>query len=109
MALEFMSVDWLAVVIAAVASFAFGWVWFRPLFGKIWIKGSGMSAKEAKKMHKDGRGIKMLWYFMGVLVYVFANVIGWIGAGMSDVFMLGIWIGIGFFGVPTLLDDVLWK
>ena len=28
--------NWLAVLVAVVASFFFGWLWYGPLFGKKW-------------------------------------------------------------------------
>ena len=111
MALASVSVDWLAIVVASVASFIFGWIWYGPLFGKIWLKGSGMSGKEMKK-HKGGMGGKMIWSFVGTLVmsYVLSNVIVWAGvSGFNDVAMLGAWLGIGFFAATTLLGEVLWK
>jgi hypothetical protein len=112
MALASASVNWLTVIIASVISFIFGWIWYGPLFGKVWLKGSGMSEKEAKRMHKEGMAGKMILNLIGTIVsvYVLANVIAWIGVNtIGDVFMLSLWLGIGFFGATTLLGDVLWK
>jgi len=112
MVLEVMSVNWLAIIIAAVVSFIFGWLWFGPLFGKAWLKGCGMSAKEAKKMHKEGMAGKMIWYFVGTIIttYVVANLIGWIGVGtFGEAIHLALWLGIGFFAATTMLGDKLWK
>lgn len=34
--------DWLAVLVASVAMFVFGWLWYGPLFGKKWSAGHGI-------------------------------------------------------------------
>jgi hypothetical protein len=112
MVLPSVDVNWVTIIIATVVSFFFGWVWYGPLFGKAWLKGSGMSPKEAKKMHKEGMGGKMVWNLIGtaVTVYVLANVLTWAGVtAVADVFMLSLYLGVGFMGATTLLGEVLWK
>jgi hypothetical protein len=112
MALQTVGINWLAVIVATVVSFVLGWIWYGPLFGKAWLKGSGMNEKEAKKMHKEGMGGKMVWNIIGTLVtaYVLANVIGWAGiSGIGNAIWLAVWLGVGFLGATTLLGDILWK
>jgi hypothetical protein len=36
-------INWLAVVAAAVSSFVLGGLWFGPLFGKAWMRASGVT------------------------------------------------------------------
>lgn len=44
-------VNWLAVIIGAVLSFALGWLWYSPkLFGVKWAEGVGMKPGEAQQM-----------------------------------------------------------
>ena len=112
MALEMVSVNWFAILVATVVSFLFGWIWYGLLFGKIWAKGSGMSEKEMKQKHKEGMGKALVWHFIGdlVMVYVLANLIGWIGITVfSEVAMLGVYLGVGFLVAGPLLGDILWK
>jgi len=45
---EFPSLNWVAVVLSAVAAFILGWLWFGPLFGKKWQEGMEMSDAEAE-------------------------------------------------------------
>lgn len=33
--------DWLAILVAAIAVFALGWLWYGPLFGRIWSQETG--------------------------------------------------------------------
>jgi hypothetical protein len=43
-----MHVNWLAVVAAALSSFPLGFLWYGPLFGKIWQREVGLSADQLK-------------------------------------------------------------
>ena len=45
------NINWLAVIIGAVASFALGWLWYSPkMFGTKWATGSGMTLEPGTKM-----------------------------------------------------------
>lgn len=46
--MDFSAINWLAVIVAAVAFFALGALWYGPLFGKKWQKGVGLSDDEIK-------------------------------------------------------------
>jgi len=46
--MDFSSINWLAVVVAAVAFFVLGALWYGPFFGKIWQRGVGLSDDEMK-------------------------------------------------------------
>lgn len=37
------NVNWIAVIVGAIAAFAFGWVWYGALFGKRWSEGLGIT------------------------------------------------------------------
>ncbi|MFO1456961.1 MAG: DUF1761 domain-containing protein [Steroidobacteraceae bacterium] len=40
--------NWLAVVAAALAGFVTGGLWYGPLFGKAWMKASGVTEAQAR-------------------------------------------------------------
>lgn len=46
--MDFSAINWLAVVVAALAFFALGALWYGPLFGKAWQKGAGLSDEDIK-------------------------------------------------------------
>ena len=52
MALEMVSVNWFAILVATVVSFLFGWIWYGLLFGKIWanVKGEFFEIKDTKQL-----------------------------------------------------------
>src|SRR3989344_1570329 len=112
MALVSVNVNLLANIVATMVSYIYCWLWYGPLFEKIWVKSSGMSEKEMKQKKKEGMGKVLLWHFIGdlVMVYVLAMLIGWIGINeFGEVAMLGIYLGVGFLVAGPLLGDVLWK
>jgi len=41
-------VNWLAVLVAALSGFAVGALWYGPLFGKAWMRESGVTMEKAK-------------------------------------------------------------
>ena len=48
-----IEVNYVAILIAAVASMAVGFLWYNPiLFGKAWMKEKGYSAEELKREQK---------------------------------------------------------
>jgi hypothetical protein len=42
------NINWLAVLVAALAGFAVGGLWYGPLFGKAWMAASGMTEEKAR-------------------------------------------------------------
>lgn len=46
--MDLSAINWLAVIVAAVAFFVLGAVWYGPVFGKAWQKGVGLSDEEMK-------------------------------------------------------------
>lgn len=45
--MELGPMDAVAVVVAAVSSFVVGGLWYGPLFGKTWMRASGVTAEQA--------------------------------------------------------------
>lgn len=46
--MDFSAINWIAVVVAAIAFFVLGAIWYGPVFGKTWQKGVGLSDEELK-------------------------------------------------------------
>ncbi len=47
------TIDWLAVLTAAVATFLIGGLWYGPLFGRRWMAASGVGEE---RLREGGRG-----------------------------------------------------
>ena len=45
--------DYVAVLVAAIASFVLGFLWYGPVFGKQWMKYTGMTVERMKSVSKN--------------------------------------------------------
>lgn len=100
-----------AVLVATVVSFVIGFLWYGPLFGKIWAKEMGISEKEMNAP-KKGMWKMMIANFVGTLitVYVLAHFLVFLEAKTAiDAIQLGFWIWLGFFLTTTMLGGILWE
>lgn len=68
-----IQINFLAVGIAVVATFIFGFIWYTPLFGKVWAKemGMDMSVKPSGGVMAKGMILMVVGNFF--MAYVFAN------------------------------------
>lgn len=46
--MDLSAINWLAVIVAAVAFFVLGALWYGPVFGKAWQRGVGLTDEELK-------------------------------------------------------------
>lgn len=107
-----MVVNYWAVLAAAIASMVIGSIWYGPLFGKMFMKETGMGdwSKEKQAKMKKSMWVSYVGQFVASLVmfYVLAGIIDAFGryslsGGAMTAFMM--WLG---FVVPIALGDVLW-
>ena len=104
-------VNYLAVLAAAVASMVVGFLWYGPLFGKVWIKLMNFDKKKMNEGKKKGMGKNYALAFLTSLVmsYVLAHFVGYMQAKtVADGALLGFWLWIGFFAT-TQLGMVMWE
>lgn len=108
-------VNYIAILIAAVASMVIGFVWYGPLFGQMWIKGMGWSKADMKKAQAKGMMTQYSLMFVGSLVmaYVLAHALIFAAtytktSGISAGLMVGLWNWLGFVA-PVTLTSVLWE
>jgi hypothetical protein len=69
--------NWLAVAVSTVAYFGLGAVWFGPIFGKMWMKGHGITqpTDEEKKQMNVGRMMAMSFVKTAIMVILTAYII----------------------------------
>ncbi|MEN9625842.1 MAG: hypothetical protein RL557_170 [archaeon] len=106
-----MSVNYLTVIVCAVASMIIGSLWYSPLlFGNIWMKLQGFSKKDMNKAKQAGMWKLYLAAFIGSLVT--ASVLGYlidiVGKNVSTGILLAFLAWLGFVAT-TLLGNVLWE
>lgn len=107
MALNY-TVNYLAVLVATVAAFVFGWLFYGPLFGKKWMKLSGM---KSSSKDKQGMGKKMVIHFITMFVFAYTLAV-FIGSTASLAVAGGtavaLVVAIGFIAMNDV-GGMLWK
>ena len=110
-----VNINYWAVLGAAVASMVLGFLWYGPLFGKVWMSLSGLTSADAEAAKAKGMGKTYALSFLGSLVmsYVLAHSLIFASAylvveGISAGLMAGFWNWLGFIA-PVTLGGVLWE
>ena len=106
-----VSINYLAVLAAAVASMVIGFLWYGPLFGRQYMALMNFDKKKMQEMKKKGMGKTYALAFLTSLImsYVLAHFVAYVGAKtIADGAVLGFWLWIGFFAT-TQLGMVLWE
>jgi len=120
--MELGSINWLAVLVAAISSFVVGGVWYSPgLFGKAWMKDNNLTEDDMKR---GNNGKIFGWTFIFSLVMA-ANLgmfladppatcpagcgiktdIGW---GATGGFLAGIWTFCAI-AIHSLFEQKPWR
>jgi hypothetical protein len=77
------TINLLAVLVAAIAMFVIGGLWFSPiLFGNLWMKLSGVTKKQIAEAKKNGMAGSYIGTFVALVVmsYILAHFIDYVGA-----------------------------
>jgi len=113
--MEPVPINYLAVIVAAMASMLIGFVWYGPLFGKAWMKLSGIGSGKIDSTKDSSMGKRYILAFLGSLImsYVLANAILFVASyfkmsGIPAGLMSGFWNWLGFIA-PVTLGAVLWE
>ncbi len=104
--LNFTDLNFLAIVVAALAAFFLGGLWYGGVFAKPWVKAHGYSDEEAKELGKNpAKNFSIMFvaeligaFFMAVLFKTFGVAGG--GAGAFTGALL--WVGVA---LPLVLAD----
>jgi len=103
--------NYVAIIVAAVASMAIGWLWYSPmLFGKQWVKMMGFKKADMRKMQKKaGQSFAGGFVASAVMAYVLATFLSYLQAtGVQAGATVGFWVWLGFIA-PVMLGSVLWE
>jgi len=102
-------INFWAVIVAALASFIVGWLWYGPLFGKLWMELNGFTPEKLR----EEKGLPMP--FIMVVNYVATalaalSIAMFIGAEADISFGIFAGIMIALFWIGTSrLNDVLYE
>lgn len=107
-------INYLSVIIAAIASMIIGFLWYGPLFGKQWMRLSGMTPQQIEQAKAGGMSSSYLIMFLGSLLmsYVLAHALVFASTylhaqGITAGLTAGFWNWLGFI-MPVTLGSVLW-
>lgn len=111
-----IQINYLAVVVATVANFFFGFLWYTPLFGKAWAKELGINVTGPPPAGALAKGMIMNVIGNFLMAYVFAhNNMAWgFVPGMAEaskvsiILSSGIFTWLGFY-LPVDLNTVAWE
>jgi hypothetical protein len=101
-----------AVLACGVASMMLGFLWYGPLFSRVWVKEMGWDSNDTQRMEQMKKSASTAYpqAFIGALLlaYVFAHVLlvfqsDSVGMAMQGAF----WMWLGFI-VPVKYSDKLW-
>ena len=106
--MNWMAMNWLAVVCAAAVYWIIGAIWYMALFGKIWRAGI---EQQGVRIPSGGMGAKMVGNFLCNLVAasIMARLIARTGiAELGYGLKLGAGVGLGF-SATALTIQYLWE
>ncbi len=110
--MDLSTINWLAVVLAALIPFATGALWFGPLFGKAWMSASGMTEEQARQgnMARIFGGAAVFQLLMAFCLAMFLNSPE---IGLNEGGFYGFLTGFGWIapamGVSALFEQRSWK
>ena len=105
-----IAINYVGVLVGAIAAFAVGAIWYSLLFRKQWMRLMGITPEGMKGMRLTGPQAMGIGFFTVLLmVYVLAHFEFLVGvADMREALVLGFWIWLGF-QAPLLANSVLYE
>ena len=114
--MEEMHINIMAVLVAVVANFVLGFIWYTPLFGKAWAKENGFDTSIKPTGGEMAKGMIFMVIGNFLMAYVFAhNMAAWSyvpGAQemspVSNIMSSSIFTWLGFY-LPGDLGSTVWE
>ena len=106
-----VSINYLAVLVTAVISMVIGFLWYGPLFGKVWMQLMKIDKKKMEEAKKKGMAKSYIIMFIGLIImnYILAHFVSYAQAKTAvEGMQLGFWIWLGFIAT-VMLSSVLWE
>jgi hypothetical protein len=99
--------NWLAVLVAALAGFALGGIWYGPLFGRAWRRESGVTAEKSRSasMPKVYGAVLLLNLIAASSLAMFIGAAGTWRFGLFAGFMTGLTFVATALGVIYLFES----
>ncbi len=104
-----MELNILAIAIATIAQFAFGAIWYGPIFGKLWGKIHGFEDMSKEKREEAMKGMGTLMATQFAVTVLTSSVLYMVIKGlpaMWNIYGTAMFVWIGFV-VPTQISAVI--
>lgn len=102
MTLSLEHVNWLAVIVAALATFFLGGLWYQALFGRLWVRLHGYSPEKVKAM----QAAKPPALFFGGMIVAYA-LLAVVMSLLVGALSIGTWSGGATLGLLLWLGPAL--
>ena len=114
--MEELPINYLAILVAVVANFILGFLWYTPLFGNAWAKEMGFDTSVKPSGGEMAKGMVFMVVGNFLMAYVFAhNMVAWsFVPGMDQMPKVGsvmnsaIFTWLGFY-LPVDIGIVTWE
>lgn len=105
-----VDVNLVAVLVAAIATMIVGSIWYGPLFGKTWMRLSGMTKDDQKKMKMTAMRAMIMGFVVALITaYIIGVIVGLANAStIGKGAMVGFWVWLGI-GMPIHAGVYLWE
>ena len=104
--MDLSGINFLAVIVATVASYGLGAVWYGPVFGKTWQKEVGLKEDDIKGANM-GRILGMtlvLTFIMALGIALFGDLKDWM-SGLQSGLLLGVFFAAASMGINYLYQQ----
>lgn len=101
--LEISGLNWLAILVATVAGFVIGGIWYGPVFGDAWLSALGKTADEIQPSPTPFIISFITALITAIVLAVFINAldISTLGGGI----VIGLLVGVGFIATAMASDS----
>ena len=102
-------INFWAVIVAALASFIVGWLWYGPLFGKLWMKLNGFTPEKLREEKGLPMPLIMVVNYVATALAAF-SIAMFIGSEADASFGIFAGLMIALFWIGTSrLNDMLYE
>lgn len=98
------TINWVGVIVATVAAFALGALWYGPLFSKAWLRSLGKTEADMREGPPIGPLLAAQFVATLITAAVLALVIERFGPGIPTGLTVGLLCGAGFVATAKLSD-----
>jgi hypothetical protein len=109
--LSTVSVNYLAVLVAALVAYVIGFLWHGPVFGSVWMNLAKITPQQMEEARKKSMAKPMILAFIQQLILVCVSAHFLVMLGVTDIagaLTFTVWAWLGFI-VTTSFNGYLWE